>query len=76
MKKKMTFYIDTSIEEKLNHWLYKMYSSTGNKYTKTAVIHMLLEALLNAPKIEPSEEIITNEQRSTEEEKRTTKGQN
>ena len=47
MKKKMTFYVDASIDTKLNHWLYKMYTLSGKKYTKTSIIHMLLEALLN-----------------------------
>lgn len=43
----MTFYVDASIDTKLNHWLYKMYTLSGKKYTKTSIIHMLLEALLN-----------------------------
>lgn len=50
LKKKMTFYVDTGIDEKLNHWLYKMYTLTGQKHTKTSIIHMLLEALLNEDK--------------------------
>lgn len=52
MKHKTTFYLDDKIEQKLSHWMYKYYEITGKKITKTAVIHMLLVALLDTDTIE------------------------
>jgi len=46
-KNKTTFYLDDDIEKKLVTWMAKYYELTGNKITKTAVIRMLLNALLD-----------------------------
>ena len=47
MKKKMTFYIEEEIEEKLIDWLHKHNKLTGKKLTKTSILNMLLKSLLN-----------------------------
>ncbi len=52
MKKKTTFYIDEDHAKLLTHWIYKYYELTGKKITRTDVINMLLEALLNTNSIE------------------------
>lgn len=39
-------------EKMLTQWLYKHYEITGKKITKTEVLNMLLEALLNTDSIE------------------------
>lgn len=46
MKKKMTFYVDESWDAKLMHWQHQYLAATGKKLTKSAVIDMLLHALL------------------------------
>lgn len=39
-------------DKMLSHWLYKYYELTGKKLTKTDVLNMLVEALLNSETIE------------------------
>lgn len=52
MKKKMTFYIDEELERNLIIWITKYLEMTGKKITKTDVINMLLNALLETKSIE------------------------
>jgi len=46
MKKKMTFYIETNLEHDLQIWINKYFELTSKKITKTDVLNMLLNALL------------------------------
>ena len=52
MKKKTTFYIEEETDKQLTYWLYKYFELTGKKMTKTAVIHMLLNALFDTDNVE------------------------
>lgn len=45
--KKTTFYLEEELEKKLSHWMHTFLEVTGHKITKTAVITMLLKALLD-----------------------------